>query len=400
MALDMDSFQSALKEHYTSDRVENMVYADNPLLALLSKYEQFGGKNLPIPVIHGNPQGRSATFATAQANKTSSQIKDFVLVRKSDYSLASIDNETIEASKGNANAFMEAATTEIDGAINSAVRSLAIALYGSGSGSIGQVNAGATGTSLQLKNIEDVTNFEVGMEIVFDDADGGGSPKSGKVTVNGINRDTGLLTVDALTAIDSTTGPATDDYIFVEGDYDQKISGLKAWLPDTAPDSTAFFGVNRSVDVTRLAGIRFDGSSMPIEEALIGAASRVAREGGKPGHCFISYEKFADLEKALGSKVQYVDLKANADIGFRGIMINGPRGPIRVIPDQNCPSDRAFMLQMDVWKLYSLGKCPKILDSDGLKMLRESSADAVEVRVGYYAQLGCRAPGWNANIKL
>ena len=63
-------------------------------------------------------------------------------------------------------------------------------------------------------------------------------------------------------------------------------------------------------------------------------------------------------------------------------MIHGPRGPIKVIPDQNCPNNVAFMLQLDVWKLYSLGKSPKILDSDGLKFLRESTADAVEVRVG------------------
>ena len=295
---------------------------------------------------------------------------------------------------------MEAATVEIDGAIQSATRSLAISLYGSGSGSIGQVLAGFTGTSFTLKNIEDVTNFEVGMELAFSTADGGGSVKTGELTVNGINRDTGVITVDAGSGVDGGTGPATNDYIFVEGDYDSKIKGLLAWIPSSAPGATAFFGVNRSVDVTRLGGIRFDGSALPIEEALIGAASRVAREGGKPSHCFMSYSKFADLEKALGSKVQYVDLKANAEIGFRGILINGPRGPIKIIPDQNCPSSRAFMLQLDVWKLYSLGKCPKILDLDGMKFLRESSADAVEVRVGYYAQLGCRAPGYNANINL
>ena len=59
MSLDITSFDAALKQHYTSDRIENMVYSDNPLLALLPKYEQFGGKNLPIPVIHGNPQAGS-----------------------------------------------------------------------------------------------------------------------------------------------------------------------------------------------------------------------------------------------------------------------------------------------------------------------------------------------------
>lgn len=400
MSLDMTSFDAALKQHYTNDRIENMVYSDNPLLALLPKYENFGGRNLPIPVIHGNPQGRSATFSTAQSNKTNSQIVDFVLTRNSDYSLASISNEVIEASKGNANAFMEAATTEIDGAIHAAVRSLAIALYGSGSGSIGQVTTGATSTSITLVDIEDVTNFEVGMEIVFSTADGGGSVKSGSVTVNGVNRDTGVLTVDAQSAIDGGTGSASNDYIFVEGDYDSKIKGLAAWIPASAPSATQFFGVDRSVDASRLGGIRYDGSSEPIEEALISTASRVARGGGKVSHCFMSYSKFAELEKALGSKVQYVDLKSSADIGFRGIMVNGPRGPIRVLPDQNCPSGVAYMLDLSVWKLYSLGKCPKILDSDGLKMLRESSADAVEVRVGYYAQLGCRAPGYNARVQL
>ena len=396
----MTSFDAALKQHYTSDRIENMVYSDNPLLALLAKMENFGGRNLPIPVIHGNPQGRSANFSTAQSNKTNSQISDFVLTRNSDYSLASISNEVLEASKGNANAFMEAATTEIDGAIQAAVRSLAIALYGSGSGAIGQVATGGTGTSITLKDVEEVTNFEVGMEVVVSTQDGGGSVKSGSVTVNGVNRDTGVLTVDAQTAIDGGSGSDSDDFIFVEGDYDSKIKGLSAWIPASAPSATQFFGVDRSVDASRLGGIRYDGSSEPIEEALIGSASRVAREGGKISHCFMSYSKFADLEKALGSKVQYVDLKSSADIGFRGIMINGPRGVIRVLPDQNCPAGVAYMLDLSVWKLYSLGKCPKILDSDGLKMLRESNADAVEVRVGYYAQLGCRAPGYNARVQL
>jgi hypothetical protein len=402
-SLDMTSFASALKEYYTDEKIYNMVYRDNPLLAMLSKREDFKGKNLPIPIIYGNPQGRSASFSTAQANKTASKITDFVLTRSKDYALASIDNETLEASKGNAAAFMEAATTEIDGAINSITRSLATALYRTGSGSIGQSLAAYTGTSLTLKQPEDVTNFEVGMELVFSTSNGGGTIKSGKVTVNAVDRDSGVLTVDAMTAIAGGSGVAANDFIFVEGDYDQKIKGLLAWLPSTAPNNTPFFSVDRSVDVTRLGGIRVDGSAMPIEEAIISAIHRVAREGGRPSHLFMSYEKWDELVKSLGSKVQYIEesvKNGNANLSFRGVMVHGPKGPVKVIPDQNCPNDRAFLLQLDVWKLYSLGKAPRILDTDGLKMLRESSADAVEVRVGYYAQLGCRAPGFNANIKL
>jgi hypothetical protein len=392
MALNMTTFAAALKQHYTNERVENMVYKDNPFLAMVAKYEDFGGENLKLPIKYGIPQGRSATFADAQANKTNTQLKAFLLTRVSDYSLASIANETIEASKGNANAFMESATLEIDGAIESATRSLAISLYGDGSGQIGVVGSLATTTAsndtVTLATVDDITNFEVGMQLNF------GTATANK-EISTINRDTGVILLNA------ASGATTTEAIFVDGDKDGKVSGLSAWLPSSAPASTdSFFGVNRSSDATRLGGIRFDGSSLPIEEALIGGASRVAREGGKPDVCFMNYSNFADLEKALGSKVSYVDVKASPEIGFRGILIHGPRGPIKIIPDQNCPKDVAFMLQMDVWKLYSLGKAPKILDSDGLKFLRDSAADSVEVRVGYYAQLGCRGPGYNVRIAL
>jgi len=392
MALNMTTFAAALKQHYTQEKIENMVYKDNPFLAMISKYEDFGGENLKLPIKYGIPQGRSATFADAQANKTNTQLKAFLLTRVSDYSLASIQNETIEASKGNANAFMEAATVEIDGAIESATRSLAISLFGDGSGQIGVVGSLATTTAsndtITLATIDDITNFEVGMQLNF------GSSGTNK-KIDSINRDTGVFIVDA------ASGATTTEAIYVDGDKDNMLTGLGGWLPSTAPGSTdSFFGVNRSSDSTRLGGIRFDGSSLPLEEALIGAAARVAREGGKPDVCFMNYSNFADLEKALGSKVSYVDVKVNPEIGFRGVLIHGPRGPIKVVPDQNCPKDVAFMLQMDVWKLYSLGKAPKILDSDGLKFLRDSAADSVEVRVGYYAQLGCRGPGYNVRIAL
>jgi len=392
MALNMTTFAAALKQHYTDEKIENMVYKDNPFLAMISKYEDFGGENLKLPVKYGIPMGRSATFADAVANKSASQLKAFLLTRKADYAIASIANETIEASKGNANAFIEAATFEIDGAIESATRSLAVSLFGDGTGSIGVIGSMATTTAsndtITLATIQDITNFEVGMQLNF-----------GTATVNkeisSINRDTGVFILDA------ASGGTTTEAIYVDGDKDNMLKGLSAWLPSTAPTSgDSFFGVDRSADSTRLAGIRFDASSLPLEEGLIGAAARVAREGGKPDVCFLNYSNFGDLEKALGSKVSYVDVKVNPEIGFRGILIHGPRGPIKVIPDQNCPNGVAYMLQMDVWKLYSLGKAPKILDSDGLKFLRESTADAVEARIGYYAQLGCRAPGFNVRVGL
>ncbi len=409
MALDLTAFDAALKSHYTDEMVQNLVYKDNPFLAMVPKYEEFGGKNLPIPLIYGNPQGRSKTFSNAQTRgaATSSLIQDFVLTRVKDYSIATIDNETLEASKGNANAFMEAATTEIDGAINSLTRSLAVGLYRDSSAAIGQVLAEPSETSttvITLKQGTDVNNFEVNMIVNIWSAKSGGSQRSSNgsatsLTVSAVDRSAKTITL-AHTYTSSGT-IAADDYLFVEGDRGLGISGLDAWLPVAAPGATAFFGVDRSVDTVRLGGCRYDGSSSPIEEALVQGASEVADQGnGKIDHYFISYKQFAELEKALGSKVQYIDLTMNAEVGFRGIVINGPRGPIKVVPDQNCPSDRAYGLQLNTWKLYSLGKAVRVIDTDGLQMLRQASADGVEVRYGFYGNLGCRGPGLNIVVEL
>ena len=203
MSLDMTSFDAALKQHYTDDAVENLVYMDNPLLALVAKMEDFGGRNLPIPLIYGNPQNRSATFATAQAGTTTSLLTPFLLTRVKDYSIATIDNETLEASKGNANAFLEAATVEIDGAINALTRSLATKLYRDGFGWIGNVNATVTGTTLTLLNAADIVNFEVGMVLQFAASAGADALRSsgGSVTVSAVNRSAGSMTVGTLSGI-------------------------------------------------------------------------------------------------------------------------------------------------------------------------------------------------------
>ena len=105
-----------------------------------------------------------------------------------------------------------------------------------------------------------------------------------------------------------------------------KVSGLAAWMPLVAPTAgDNFWGIDRSTDVTRLAGVRFDGSSESIEEALVDAASLVAREGGQPDMCFMNFASYAALEKALGAKVMYVDVKHDeADIAFAGIRIHAP----------------------------------------------------------------------------
>lgn len=404
MALTLALAAPILKEYYTAQRVENMTYKDFPLFGMLPKDKNFYGKILPLPIQIGNPQGRSATFATAQTNKTSSVYKSFLLTRVRDYSLASVDNETAEASENEKGAFIKTLTREIDSAIQAATTSLAWALYGDGSGQIGQIAVGlnTANSYFTLANIDDVVKFEIGQHIVFAAAASTGSLRvGGSLSVVAVDRSTGKVTVSA--AISSITAVAAGDYIFVEGDRNAKLSGLAAWLPFTAPTSgDNFFGVDRSVDPTRLGGVRYDGSALSIEEALIGGLTLCNREGGKPAVAMMNYINWGDLEKALGSKVTYMFSQASgrADIGFEGIQVKTNKGVCNVIADPFCPINYAYGLTMSSWTLFSLKEPVRILDLDGNKILRETSADAVELRVGGYFQLGCTAPGHNVVIKL
>lgn len=417
---------AALKELYTGDDyMKDLVYKKNPLLALMPKDESpsgFAGKYIPVPLVYGTPQGRSATFSNAQGNQTPPSLASFFVYRVSNYQLVTITNELLEATKDDAGAFVDEAKLNMDTGFRNISNDLAHDLFLPITSERGQISSISTGV-ITLVDTGTVVNFEVGMVLTTYSVSSQTptiSTGSNLGYVIAVNRSAGTVTVSATAggAAGTPTNWSTSfKYIAQDGDITfasnglrsasgslLKVSGLPCWIPTTAPTSgDSFWGVDRSTDVTRLAGVRFDGSSETIEEALVDGAALVAREGGQPDMCFMNFTSYAALEKSLGSKVQYVDVKhEEADIAFAGIRIHAPYGPITVVPDRSCPSQTAYLLSMDTWKLRSLGRVPHILTYglEGLEGLRVGTADALEIRIGYYANLICNAPGWNCVVQL
>lgn len=403
--LDLPAMNAALKELYDGQTIENLVYADNSFLAMVKKNTDFGGKYKPIPIITGVSQGRSATFANAQANQSAAQVQSFLLTRTKDYSLATIDNETMLASRTDKMSFLEGSKLMIDSAIKSCTNSVASALFRSGTGTIGQVNGSGLSTGvITLSNAADVVQFEVNMTLQANATDGGATPRAALGYVIAVGRSAGTVTVStSMGGAAATPGSwSASDYLLVQGDLNLKASGLPAWLPFTAPTSgDNFYGVDRSIDSWRLGGGRYDGSAQSIEEALIDGSSLLAREGGKPKSCVTNFASWGALEKSLGAKCVYVDHKGPAEIAFRGIRVHGANSTIDVFPDRNCQVNYAYLLQMETWALEGLGDVPQILKyGDGLEMLRVYNSDSGEVRIGAYYNLRTNAPGWNAVVKL
>ena len=119
---DLTAANAVLKELYFGQTPENLVYRTNPLLAMIPKKTDAGGKYVPAPIIVGASQARSATFTNAQANQSPVLAKEFLVTRVSDYSIATIDNQTLLATKGDKAAFVDGLKTVVDGAFRSATQ--------------------------------------------------------------------------------------------------------------------------------------------------------------------------------------------------------------------------------------------------------------------------------------
>ena len=417
------SVSGILKELYDDQKVQWLTYKDNPFLAMIKKEEKFPGKYFPNPVVYGLSQGASATFASAYNNQTSPLVAEFLVTRVSDFSLATIDGQLLAAAQTDPGAFIDGAELMIDAAFQTAVNRISAAMFRNGGGTIGQMSAFSNTTTawtITLNNPDDAVQFEIGQTLVaVQNSDGSGTLSSDYVDLLTVNRNTGVLTGTGSTSSPSAAWTGAAYYLAAQGDTQTvsnnnfqpsgssttnallKIAGLAAWLPITAPGSgDAFFGVNRSVDVQRLAGVSFNGQALSLEEAIQQGTGRIALNGGRVDTGICSYATYTALIVSLGAKVQYIDEKVGA-IGFRGVQVNGANTVMNIFPDRSCPDGFIYCLEMDGWCLRSQNAAPHILKyMDEIEILRVPAVDAAELRVGSYVNMYPKLPGHNGVIQV
>lgn len=387
----------ALREGWPDHELELEVLKDNPALAMMPKDTNFHGTPFQVPVIYGAPTGRSGKFSVAQSRKAGTSGVQFSLTRSKNYAVISIENELAEASESKKGAVLDAMSTEMEKAIETLKSSLGTETFGDGSGKIGTISA-ISSSVITLTDEADVENFEVGMYVVFASGITAALRDSGTaVRVTAVDRDG---TTPQITIASTPTGVTTSDVIFAEGDYESasdktRAYGFAAWLPSTAPTSgDSFFGVDRSVDPVRLAGVRVSCAGLPLDESLRRLANRIVKQKGSPDYAFISFDRYERLQNLLGSRVEYATAQAyeRAEIGFEGIRLRHNKGVMTVLADPSCPSDKCYAISSKYWRAKSLNGLPHILEKDGRVFRVESNADAHEARIGCYWNIYTYSP--------
>lgn len=401
-----------IKELYQDGEVPEELYVNNNGFLWLPKRTDFKGRPERVAIKTEHTQGASANFATAQSNIRPSTYNAFLVNRVKDYSIASIDGEALQCADGGESSLVDLWDEEMKSAMHAAVRSIAIMMYRSGTGSRGQLDglSNVATNQVTLSNPSEATNFALGMALQGSATDGSALLSAGaQEIIAGLDRVNGVLTSTSA-AWNTTVAFTNTSFLYRAGDCINGgavgtegvgvIVGMKGWIPG-GPSPSALFGVTRANDPTRLAGQLYTATGTPIEEAVFEAIARCAVQGGRPDTLICHPRDMANLQKSLFSKSTFPQTTTrigSATVGFDAVVFASDSGPISLISDMNCPRYTAFLVEKSSWFLGSIGKAPQILDFDDSTFLRESTSDTYTVRVGSYLQLVCNAPVKNLQI--
>lgn len=425
-----------LKQLYSDDSwvMKDLVFNKNRFLSMVDKDETemgLGGLNFPIPVLYDVGGGGSASLGNAQTYQTAPATASFLLTTVNIYRVGSIQNQFLRASAQNIGAFMPAAKMNVKSLYMGAANDIAYQMFADGSGVRGSYGVGSGSISagvITLDNLGMVYQFSVNMALYSFSISGATATQSTGGAVGyviAVDTGAGTITVSATqqgaAGVPSSWSTAfpylgrVGDTSFASNGLQSAnmlcIAGLGAWVPSVAPASNdAFFTQNRSVSPTKLAGLRFAGSSESIQDCLIDATNQLAAqssEAGDPDVIFINPVSYQTLVKNLTGQGQYQMIRAKVneevEISFKALVLPTANGEISIIQDRNCPAQTAYILTMKTWKLRSLGKIPQFLTFPGFYDMLGfpiPGQDAVEIRVGGYLNLSCNAPGANAVVAL
>ncbi len=397
--------QAALKVLYPGGELPKSINEMFVTHKRLKKETDFVGELAYVPIQNANPQGSSADFAEAQANIQQGNYLRFALTRVEHHGIARITGQAAEAAVKSEGALVDLWDNETRGIATTEMSTQATYIFGTGNGVLGRILSGVATTTVTLYSDTNMNYFELNMtlRVVTDTTL---SPtvraQASRAKVTGIDRRARTLTFASALSTHATSA-GDGEYLVRGGDQAASaagvvITGFDAYVAGGTTPGT-LFALSRNADPVRLAGQSIDYAGWAMEDAVVDASAQSGFQGiGYPNVLIANNIDVANMKKSLGSKIIYNDGGGKAKHSFSGISIDGEAGPIEVLADPFCPRNKAFLLKLDAFSLFSLKAAPHLNKFDGMDFLRRPDADAYEVRFVMYGNMKCKNPG--PHVKL
>lgn len=389
------------KERYPDRKLLNQAERDKPFLKAIKKKDDLEGDGIHVPVDYALAGGGSSDFQVAQRNGHGSKGVRFFISQNEYYEFVTLQALALRASRSKMGAYLKVKAKEVDSHTEAVGQHLARVLWGTGSGSIGQVSSGySSGNSFTLAEPADAINFHEDMRLQAATNETTGSLLDGgaEVIVSKVNYGTGEITLSDVSLMPNF---AASVYLFPSGNRNAQLTGVGGYIPSSDPSSGESFmtNVDRSVNPTALAGWRQSWKGT-IEQTVKELNAKMKRFKTGDRTMFLSFDNWQRFEFEAGAKAIRDYDGPMAKMGFRTLGLPIAGGTIEIVADPFIGEDVGYLLQMDTWELHHLDGLPHIVMDDGQSAVRGANYDGIEMRIRYWAELVCTAPGRNGRFAI
>jgi len=391
---------------------ENMAFGGNyaALIGLMKK-EDFTGDAKKVPLKTALGAGQSATAATAYANAGLAGRQAFIVTpfTTRGYSIIPLDQAAFTT--GDDNAVADLLLDESQTAMDSCKMQFDQALAGDGSGCIATIasNSGSGPYVLTLSSVTQCNRLTVNATYVSKATAFAGSLDAGSFTVTDIQAQAKTVTV---TAAGGWT--PTNTHVFgLQGTVQASTAfvvwpGIPGWIPPAASrpvSSTAFYGVSRNINETKLAGMYLSQAGLDPLSAINQLGYSIADvPGAMPDMCVMSFKTLGRIVAQLQTQRRYVEASVKGpgiSVFYKTVRITGPAGDMDLIGSSNWDEDKIAVLDKSTWVVASPGNRPFVPDTVGGNPIIDVPGTGNAV-AQYRAQaiVYCTAPGHNGMITL
>ncbi len=385
--------EGLVREIWPNEALIEEVIEEEPLLGMCDKETDWGHDVRHWPLRWGANQGIGRTAADARRLKSTYTAQEFQHGTREMFAWLSIEGKllrTWEYTKKKA-LLVDPVTTAGELAIDRMRRKFSKTIHGNGVGIIGQITAGSNvaTTTITLQDFNDLKNFEPDTAIQWEatGATGGAASVEEARIVSVGTEDSPTLTLSAAWNV-LFPGISAGKYLVYTGTYDNDFFyGLGAYLPVHTGSPGTFLTCNRNLNPGFLAGRCMSGLNLSVYQRIKKAARKLVDAGEKPDLYLLSTRNFEKLEFELENRLVMTKEpsakvgKYNLGVEYTGCVIQGPRGPIKVMPSMWMPDDVERCGRLDSVVMGSIGPLVHWDKDNGMSDLRtEDATDNRELR--------------------
>ena len=377
----LTSAQDALKTVYLGVVSDQLNINANPLLSKINQTTRdVWGKEIRKLAPYGINGGIGAGSEDGSLpSPAGNNYVQFVSALKNLYGTIEISDKAIRASQNNVGAFVNLLNDEMEGLIKASSFNLGRMLYGDGSGKLATVTTAATSTTLCV--VDSIKNLMEGMVVDFYDSTGIVSGLKG-VRILAIDRENKKI------KINSSTLPAKDTVIYVQGSKDQEITGLGAIFKTTG----TLYGVDKS-NYTWMNPYIKTSTTIGDEEMQLAVDTLEETTGSVVDFIVCSSKVKRLYQKYLQTYKRNIDIM-ELNGGYKAISFNG----IPLMSDRFVADDTMYLLNTSEFNLHQLCDWKWLEGEDGKIIKQNAGYPTYSATLVKYADLICNKPNGQAKI--